>query len=113
MKAQGKKAKGSRLERKIAELYRRQGFDAVRMPMSGAMGGHMSGDIAFRYLVPFKVEVKNQETVKIWEWWRQAQEQASINEEPVLFFSGNHRPILATVDAEYLIRLQAIQELNK
>jgi len=112
MKAQGKKAKGSRLERKIAELYRHHGFEAVRMPMSGAMGGHMSGDIAFRYLVPFKVEVKNQETVSIWKWWRQTQEQVGINQEPVLFFSGNHRPILATVNADYLVRLQAIEELN-
>lgn len=112
MKPQGKKQKGSRLERKVAELYRKHGIDAHRMPLSGAMELHR-GDIAFRFYMPFKVECKNQEKVKVWEWWQQTRSQITGVEEPVLFISGNHRPILAVVDAEYLIRLQAIEELNK
>ena len=109
-----KKAKGSRLEKAVATLYRKHGFDgAMRMPLSGAIGGHMSGDISFKYHVPFKVECKNQETVRIWEWWRQTLSQVGMNQEPVLFMSGNHRPILAVVDAEYLVRLQSMEkELN-
>jgi len=106
-----RKAKGSRLERKIAEIYRKHGFEgAMRMPMSGAMGGHLSGDISFRFHVPFKVECKNQEKVQLWQWWEQTVRQVGMNQEPVLFISGNHRPMLAVVNAEYLIRLQAIEK---
>jgi len=114
MKPRSAKAKGSRLERDIAGLYRKHGFeDARRMPMSGAMGGHLSGDISFRFHVPFKVECKNQEKVKLWEWWTQTVRQIGLNQEPVLFISGNNRPKLAVVDAEYLVRLQSIEkELN-
>ena len=110
MKPRSAKAKGAKLEKDIATLYRKHGFeDARRMPLSGAMGGHLSGDISFRFQVPFKVECKNQEKVKLWEWWTQTLSQVGMNQEPVLFISGNHRPMLAVVDAEYLVRLQAIE----
>lgn len=91
----------------IASLYRKHGFDATRMPGSGAFE-NLKGDIRFHEHVPFSVECKNQETMSIWQWWRQAQAQATGYEEPILFVTRNNSPSLGICDAEYLIRLQAI-----
>jgi hypothetical protein len=96
-----KKAKGNRLERKIAEMYRRYDIDkkATRMPMSGAMT-HFKGDILKPNDYAYVDECKNQERVELWKWWEQAQSQASGAQIPLLHISGNNRPILTVMSAE-------------
>lgn len=102
-----KKSKGNRAERKVAELYRRYEIDkkATRMPMSGAMT-HFKGDILKPDDYLYCDEVKNQEKVKLWEWWNQAKEQAG-NRTPVLHITGNHRPILTVITIEEYMNLRA------
>ena len=39
------KNKGSRIEREIVALHKELGVDAQRVPLSGAAGGHFSGDV--------------------------------------------------------------------
>lgn len=116
MKAQtfsSKKAKGKRLEHKLAQLIREFGLDdgAKRMIGSGAFDGWKT-DIFTKLM--FSFEVKNQEKVKVWEWWEQAEDQSSIAKPPVLVFSGNYRPVLATMKVEtFLDLLKEIQDLNE
>ncbi len=107
MKAAGKRHKGNRFERFIASLYRKHGFEATRMPGSGAFES-LKGDIRFHTYVPFSVECKNQEKATLWPWWKQAREQATDYEYPVLFITRNNAPSLGVVEADVLIRLQAI-----
>lgn len=96
-----KKAKGNRLERKVAEMYRHYDIDkkATRMPMSGAMN-HFKGDIWKPNDYAYLDECKNSERVRLWEWWEQASEQASGARIPVLHVSANNRPILTILTAE-------------
>ena len=90
----GAKAKGSRLERKVAQKIRRSGLDstASRMILSGAAFG-LETDI--RSKLPFRFEIKNQQRVQLWEWWEQAERARKPLMPPVLIIGGNHRPQLS------------------
>lgn len=110
-----KKSKGSRAERKVAEMYRRYGIDkkATRMPMSGAMPG-MRGDIYKPDDYGFCDEVKNQEKVRLWDFWEQTKDQAGSGRVPVLHITGNHRPILTVLRIEDYMDLRAmIKQLER
>ena len=99
-----RKEKGSRLERKIAQLIREKGLDkkACRMPLSGAMP-HLQADVYTS--LPIHIEAKNQERVQLWSWWNTLKGKAKFGKDPILVISGNHRPILAVVEIEYLLNL--------
>lgn len=98
MKAKSSKAKGSRLERKVAEHYRKIGIEAKRMPLSGAFS-HLKSDIFKPQPDGWHDECKNQETVKLREWWLQALSTCG-NSTPVLHISANHRPIITVLDSD-------------
>jgi hypothetical protein len=97
-------AKGKRLEYKIASLIRRKGLDdnAKRMPRSGALA-HLPEDILTS--LPIHIEAKNRERVRLWEWWEETSQRTFTGHHPVLVVSGNHRPVLAIVDIDYLLDL--------
>ena len=73
MKPQGAKAKGSRAEREVVEIWRRHGYNVHRTPYSGALWWQ-KGDLAG--LKDFHVEVKHQERLCLPEWIRTAEAQA-------------------------------------
>lgn len=94
-----KRAKGRKAEHQVAERYRYHGVDetAQRMPMSGAMT-HFKGDIHKRNDWDWVDEVKNHETVKLGEFWRQAVEQCDSGlRTPVLHVTGNWRPLITII----------------
>lgn len=105
--ARGRKEKGSRAERKVAEAYRHYGIDekATRMPMSGAMAWH-KGDINKPNDYQYVDEVKCQETVKFWKFWEQADSQATLGRTPVLHITANNRPILTVINLETYMNLR-------
>jgi len=109
MKPASKRAKGKRLEYRIASLIREKGLDkkASRMPLSGAFP-HLQADIYTN--LPIHIEAKNQEVVKLWQWWNVLREKAKFGKEPVLVISGNHRPIVAVVNIDYLLNLMKIEQ---
>lgn len=92
MKAKSRLQKGKRLEQKVAREWRRKVGDAVRM--SGSGSGYMKGDV---YNHHFSIECKNQEKVRLWEWWQQTLSQVQFNKPPALVISGNYRPELVVM----------------
>jgi hypothetical protein len=115
MKAAGKKQKGNRLEYRVAEAYRHYDVDkqAKRMPLSGAFDG-LKGDIFKPNDKLFVDECKNQEKVKLWEWWNQSVVQAKGLQKPVLHVSGNYRPILSIMKLEdYMYLRQCERQLEE
>lgn len=113
--AKGRKEKGNRAERKVAEAYRHYDIDkqATRMPMSGAMAWH-KGDINKPNDYQYVDEVKCQETVKFWKFWEQATDQATNGRTPVLHITANNRPILTVVALETYMNLRkTILDLEK
>ena len=113
--AKGRREKGSRAERKVAEAYRRYDIDpkATRMPMSGAMAWH-KGDINKPNDYQYVDEVKCQETVKFWQWWTQAVDQATQGRIPLLHITANNRPILTVMKLEtYMDLRREIKDLEE
>lgn len=98
--AGSKKAKGAKLEKEVARLYRHYGLfpDARRQLLSG--GSYLKGDIYKGVSDWASDECKNAETIRIPEWWAQTQAQCSSNQEPVLHISGNYRPIVTVWPAK-------------
>ena len=86
-----KKAKGTRLEKYIAERMNKvlgeYGIKARRMPMSGAIEGFKS-DIFVN--LPLSIEAKNSEKWTVPEWWDQTTSQAGLGKMPILVMSRNH-----------------------
>lgn len=95
--AKSKKAKGTKLENKVAELYRKYKIDetARRMPLSGAMS-HFKSDIYKRNDWEYCDECKNHETVNLRKFWDQTIIQAPMR-TPVLHISGNYRPVITAL----------------
>ena len=106
MKTQGKKAKGSRLERLVAKMLVDSGLDqyATRMPLSGAIVG-LKADIHTK--LPLQIECKNQETWKPLEWYRQAVIGNNIGSGkiPVVFMSRNREGIYVFLEAQDFINI--------
>ena len=109
MKPASKKAKGARLEREVAAMIRHKGLDpdCSRMPLSGAFS-HLPEDVFTR--LPIHIECKNQEVIKLWNWWNILRDKTKFGKEPVLVISGNHRPIIAIVKIEYLLNLLKVEQ---
>ncbi len=97
-------------------MYRSYGIDitAEPMPMSGAMANH-KGDILKRFDHEWVDECKNQEKVKVWEWWGQARAQAKGLERPVLFIKKNYETSpLAIISAKDYFDMRAeLRELRE
>lgn len=107
-----RKAKGSRLEKEIAKRYSKRLYPkSTRMPMSGAMAFH-KGDILKRDdkgRVVYDVwldECKNQEKVKLWEWWEQTIEQCGAYQKPVLHIKRNYSEGLTVMRTEDYFELR-------
>jgi hypothetical protein len=83
--------KGRDFELFIAKMLRHAGFDAQRMPRSGAIDG-LDSDLLVKDL-PCVFELKKQETWSIPQYMKQAEGNAqSTNKMPVVIVSKNNLP---------------------
>ena len=94
--------KGARGELEVAAIFRAYGFDCDRTPNSGGL--RIKGDLIGS--VPVHVEVKRQETARVWAWWEQASEESGPR-RPVVAFRRSRSPWLAVVELEQLVQLLA------
>jgi hypothetical protein len=111
----GRRQKGKSFERFIASQYRHYHIDdtAQAMPMSGAMEFH-KGDILKKRDTMYVDECKNAETVKLHEWWRQAQAQAFGLQIPILHIKRNYTPPLTVMDTDtYFQMRKEIKDLTE
>ena len=96
--------KGRRLENKIAAAIRQKGLDdkCKRMPRSGAYA-HLPEDILTS--LNWHIEARNRETIRFWEWWEETKAKTFVGNHPALVLSGNHRPILVTIELDDWLNL--------
>lgn len=111
MKASGHRQKGSRLERKFAQMIREYGLDkrAQRRPFSGGVWG-VKGRADVITKLPFSFECKNAEALAFWKFWEQAEAESTMAKPPVLVYSCNYRPIMVIMKAETF--LNVLKELD-
>lgn len=103
MKTSSAKAKGRRLQQRVAaDIVATFGFhpDDATSRSSGATGTDvlLSGAAAARF--PYAVECKNQERVALWEAWRQAEANAGDDRAPLLVLARNRQEPLAVLTWE-------------
>jgi len=84
------KQKGKELEEHVADLIISKGLDA-RAKRDGASGAsnREKGDVSTSMMVLNQnagIECKNQNKIKIPEWWKQVQELEKLGREPMLVF---------------------------
>lgn len=83
------------------------------MPLSGGFS-MLKGDIIKREHDGWMDECKNQETVKLWEWWDQARSQCGIGSRPVLHITRNNAEELTVIRThDYFNLRKEIQEGEK
>lgn len=82
-------------------MIRRSGLDdkAQRRAFSGAIS-MVRGRADILTKLPFSFEAKNQEKLKLWEFWEQAEAESTMAKPPVLVYSANYRPIMCVLKAE-------------
>lgn len=94
-RGRGAKAKGAAAERELADILTEKGIPSKRTPMSGA--GNLPGDINMHdpmelrhpFWREFHLEAKRQETIKIHEWTKQAEDDAREGMVPLLAYRRN------------------------
>jgi len=108
------KQKGRLLENHVADQIRDKGIDVrARAEMSSGAGNREKGDIWTSMMILGQnvgIECKNQNTLKIQEWWRQTKKLEKLSREPVLIFHIEHEPFGET---KALIYLDTLLELVK
>ena len=110
MTSKGSRTKGGVGEREVVALLHEAGFtDARRNFMSGGQGG---GDIIG---VPdTHIEVKRRETVSIWSWIGQAEDECRKTDIPVVAFRRSRSNWYGVLPLEDLVGLLAeVQELRR
>ena len=111
--AKSRRQKGKNLENWLASELRRTKADenARAMPGSGSFT-HFKSDIYTK--LPYSFECKSQETTKVWDWYVQAQSQASNMEAPVVVFKRNYSQPMALLSASDFINMVAeIEDLKR
>ena len=105
------KQKGNRWEREIAKMYRDYKIDiyAGRQPMSGAIET-LKGDInkSHNTAIPIKFvdECKaTKNSYSLPSWWKQANEQCSQFEKPLLHIKLNNEPPITVLYSDDLFSI--------
>ncbi len=106
--------KGKLLEDYVAAQIREKGIDPRAYRAHGSGNGNTEkGDIWTSMVILGQnagIEVKNQKTFAIPDWWRQTRKLEKLGREPVLVFKENLAPMGDTVA---LIYLDTLLELIK
>lgn len=101
--------RGRAYELKIEKVTRRKLHLEVKRDSRSGAGDLHKQDVRDRYNeLPICIEVKNQETLKIKEWWRDADAKASFNQAAIVVFPMDEED-LAII--RYTDLLQIIKEL--
>ncbi len=95
--------KGVTGELEVARIFQTAGFDCNRVPNSGALRikGDLYGDL------PIHVEVKRTERASVWEWIKQATDEAPQGVTPVVVFRRARSEWQAVLPLADLVELLA------
>lgn len=108
MRPSSSKAKGRRLQNKVAELLRTKFSsldpDDIKPAIMGESGVDIKLSPAAKKLIPWAFECKNVERLNVWEALAQAESNAG-KESPALVFTKNRKPIYVALNFELFLEL--------
>ena len=110
MKTSSAKAKGRRLQQKVAttlrDFFSWAESDARSLPM-GAQGPDIWLSSVAQKDFPFVIECKNVEKLNVWKAWEQAKTHSELAPQgirPLVAFSKNNEEVLVIVRLEDLLK---------
>ncbi len=116
MRTSSAKAKGRRLQQKVAERLRQHtglGLADIASTPMGTQGIDVMLSGAARAKVPFAIETKNVEKINIWGCWKQTETNAKLTGlKPLLVFGRNHEEPLVCLTFEDFMEMLAWRQIN-
>lgn len=103
------KEKGKRGEREVANILKAHGYDARR----GQQFCGFNGEADVVGMPGYHLEVKFQETTKLWEWLAQSERDARTGEVPVVVFRKSRSPWIVAMRFEDWLKKQEVEDENK
>lgn len=94
--------KGKAFEQKVAAMVRRKADGAAKRDSRSGANWHRRSDIFTN--LPLHIEVKDHETLKPKEWFREAASAASFNHTPVVVFHSDEE-VMAMLRFDDLLNL--------
>lgn len=88
--------KGKRGEREVANILKEYGYDAHR----GQQFSGKNGDADVVGMDGYHLEVKFQETTKVWDWYTQSRMDARVGEVPIVVYRRSRSPWMVTLSLE-------------
>lgn len=109
MKTSSAKQKGRKFQQEIAKTlqatFQLPECDVESCPM-GSQGLDVKLSQRARERFPYGIEAKNQETTKIWEWWKQTETNAEKDGlTPLLVFRRNRQEPLVCMKFDDFMQL--------
>jgi hypothetical protein len=107
------KAKGRRASAEMKELLLKN-FPAleegdIEVVPAGVNGPDLWLSPKAKQLLPFAIEVKNQEKLNVWEALKQAKSHAKAGEMPLLVFRRNKEQLHVCLSAEHFFQLLTLR----
>ncbi len=96
------KQKGARAERAVAKILKEHGFTARRTAQYCGKTGDAADVVG---LDGFHIEVKHQETTKIWDWIKQAERDCKDGDIPIVVYRKNNKQWQVTMSFENFLKL--------
>lgn len=109
MNTSSAKAKGQRAAKEVKELLHKFSpdleTDDIIVTPSGVPGEDLRLSPKARKKFPFAIEIKNQETAKIWAWMKQAQSHRQKDYTPLVIFKRNRETLKVCLELEDFLKL--------
>ena len=109
IKVSSGKAKGRRLQNFICEEFIKRHPELregdIRPAIMGESGTDVKMSPAAKDEIIFDIEAKNQESISIWQWLKQAEENTEEHRISLLVFKRNHSKTYAVIDFDDLMKL--------
>ena len=99
--------KGKRFERKIRDLFRNYVDPQCKRQLQSGADEWNKGDLRFSKTIPHNliIECKHHERLQFWPWYKQAKDQATQFETPILAFTKNHEDAIIAMKAEDFMKI--------
>lgn len=109
--ARARKNKGKRLQdatrKLLLEYFDLLSESDIKTAVMSEGGRDIKLSAAAERLIPFDIECKNQESISVWNEFKQAEANTSEGRTPLLVFTRNHAPIYAMLKFTDLLTILA------
>ena len=114
MKPSSCKNKGRKFQQfivsKLLDAFSQLQEDDISSRSMGASGTDILLSPYAKKFIPYSIECKHQETIKLYDWWEQTCNNSEKLTNPLLILRKNRKPALVVIDLENFLQLLKLQK---